>query len=592
MRFALVRRLLRGIWTVLRRRGFRYFGYLLKGVLIPKVAYHVFYAMPWHRWRQITKVGLLGFTLLILVILSFLSDPVFALLVLLVLGGSALLCLTTLRRLELSRMEKRAREFTEAAWLAYTEDTFTRWSDLPVQASTRKAVEAARKANPNEEIVIGRIDQDGRVLGLYSQLPCLESVGEANFLERNRYNLDIVLIEDKVLVRKDYHGERKPFVREWHNLAALFGKANVPAIHHADPDRRILYMNLIPGRTMRDILVYAGAKIRDVQTRDDPQLAGLAPVERSRIKWTRGRELIASCFSEEFLSELEHQLNVIHACGMACLDVKVGNVVIDSITGVPWIVDFERVRFYRSKSSLAFTLRRDQDRINFNQIYGRNLITERSARAALAEQAAELNGWYAPIDFGHGLTVGSFWSVDAGTGRWEFLNRRIVGPLVNGKRVLDLGSNNGIMPIMMLRAGAREVVGVELSPVNVETARLLHSIYEWRDMRRYALRLHTCDMLEILQADWGDFDVVTAFCSLYYLSAEKMAQVVRKAAELAPVMIVQANTKSRSKGGNRKAEKASVPFLKNLLEDNGFPSVEIFAPTNYPRPLLVGRGER
>jgi len=133
-------------------------------------------------------------------------------------------------------------------------------------------------------------------------------------------------------------------------------------------------------------------------------------------------------------------------------------------------------------------------------------------------------------------------------------------PPLTGKRVLDLGSNNGVMSMMMLRAGASEVIGLEISPSHVEKAQLVHSIYEWRDMRRYTLQIHNCDMLETLRTDWGKFDLVTAFCSLYYLEIDDMARVVRKASELAPIMVIQANI------GGSKRKKASVTFLKKLLE--------------------------
>jgi 2-polyprenyl-3-methyl-5-hydroxy-6-metoxy-1,4-benzoquinol methylase len=287
---------------------------------------------------------------------------------------------------------------------------------------------------------------------------------------------------------------------------------------------------------------------------------------------------------------VERQLDLIHMCGVANIGVKKEDIIVDT-TGVPWFTDFERARTFRSTSSVAFAFMRDQDRVKFNQLYGRNLMTERSARVALAAQVAKVQeeqGWYSPIDFGNGFIVGPIWITSHGPGRWEFLNKHVVAPLVTGKRVLDLGSNNGVLPMMMLRAGAREVIGVELSLFHAEAIELVRRIYEWRDMRRYRLTVYNCDMLEILRRDWGKFDVVTAFCSLYYLQADDMARVVYKVSELAPVMVLQANTLSKP---TDRREKASLVFLKKLLEDNGFPKVEVFAPPDYNRPLLVGRIE-
>ena len=83
---------------------------------------------------------------------------------------------------------------------------------------------------------------------------------------------------------------------------------------------------------------------------------------------------------------------------------------------------------------------------------------------------------------------------------------------------------------MMLRAGAREVVAVEFTPAIAEFARLNARILSWRDVRPYDIQVLTGDMRLFLTEDLGVFEVVTAFCSLYYLPEEDMARIIRKAA--------------------------------------------------------------
>jgi hypothetical protein len=68
-----------------------------------------------------------------------------------------------------------------------------------------------------------------------------------------------------------------------------------------------------------------------------------------------------------------------------------------------------------------------------------------------------------------------------------------------------------------------------------------------------------------------------------------MAAVVRRARELAPLMVLQANTATRAEAAEDKAAKSSLEFLAHLLRENGFPAIETFAPPGYARPLLVGR---
>jgi len=98
-------------------------------------------------------------------------------------------------------------------------------------------------------------------------------------------------------------------------------------------------------------------------------------------------------------------------------------------------------------------------------------------------------------------------------------------------------------------------------------------------------------MLEILNRDWGKTDVVTAFCSLYYLSEGDMAIVVQRASEIARLMILQANTATRSEAAQNKSKKASFEFTRQLLKENGFPIIEVFAPPYYNRPLFIGKKE-
>jgi SAM-dependent methyltransferase len=234
--------------------------------------------------------------------------------------------------------------------------------------------------------------------------------------------------------------------------------------------------------------------------------------------------------------------------------------------------------------STPYIAGRDADRATFNQAFGASLITEETARRSLETLKAQVpEGYrdYAPIDFGCGLTVGQIASTDSGTGRWDFFNRHVVAPLVKGGRVLDLGSNNGSLPLMMLRAGAREVVGVEFTPEIAEFARLNARILSWRDLRPYHIQILTGDMRVFLTQDLGRFDVVTAFCSLYYLPEDDMARIIRQAASMNAVLVLQANEAIDNLP-------ARTLDLHRLMRDNGYPEVQVHSPGGFARPLLVG----
>jgi SAM-dependent methyltransferase len=579
-------RFINAFFTLLQRRGLSYLGYLITGVFVPKVAYRLIFTSNLRHIRKVMEI----ISAIIIILINFLLIGLVGCLISLgitfSLGLLVFLGFHFFHKSEIHHLNRMAHDLTCEQQEKIIENQFTRWQYLQVPADTRRAVNAAMAAHSQDDLFIGQIDQDGRVLGVYGSIPGMDMVSSENFLSRKRYKLDIILCDGYVLLRKNFGADHAGFVREWCHLLIMAGKANVPAVYKVDKLNHLLYMNFIPGRTVRDVLVEAGAKIRDGQVLNAPELAMLDPTKRASQVIDRGRTLIAGCLDETFLVKLEEQLNRIHACKIASLDVKYGNVIIHPDDGSPWLVDFENARWYQDSSRFDFLYKRDRDRQRFNYLFHRNLLTEVSARDLLEKQGRKMP-WYAPLDFGNGLTVGPFWSTDAGTGRWEYLNKRVLVPTVKGKRVLDLGSNNGTMPIMMLRSGAKEVIGLELSPIEIERAVLIRQIFEWTDIRAYDLTIHNLNMLEVLHRDWGRFDLVTAFCSLYYLDVEQMERVVCRAAEIAPIMVVQANVSNQQ--DSQKQIKASIPFLKKLLEKNGFPDVKVFAPKKYARPLLIGR---
>jgi hypothetical protein len=134
---------------------------------------------------------------------------------------------------------------------------------------------------------------------------------------------------------------------------------------------------------------------------------------------------------------------------------------------------------------------------------------------------------------------------------------------------------------MMLRAGASEVVAIELKSAIAEIARLNGRILSWRDACRYKLDVVSGDMRVWLTSDFGTFDVITAFCSLYYLPEGDMIRVIRKAAGMGSTLVLQANEAIENLP-------ARARELRELMSLNGYGSVEMFSVAGFARPLLVG----
>ncbi len=433
--------------------------------------------------------------------------------------------------------------------------------------------------------LLGRVDNDGRLLPVCGAASNLTPVDQRDFVPRYRFALDLVQREGETLVRKGFRGNRCAFEREWLALVAIGGRANAPLIVSYDEKSLTLWREFVPGASLRDLLVGAGARILTTDVSADAELAELDPAIASETVWARGRDRMSAAVGDDFVGSLERELDRVHACGVTGFSLTFGNVVVHEATGAPWFIDFDRARVHSSPSGWGFRVARDRDRRLFSRIYGLELVTEGQA----GELLAQVETGYAPVDLGGGVVSPGFWSVDSGTGRWEAVNHGILTPVLAGRRVLDLGSHNGTMALMMLRAGAASVVAVEREPRLVESARRLRRLFEWRDLRRYELHLRCEDMLSAVTGSLPDIDVVTAFCSLYYLTEADMLAVARRASELAPVLVLQAKTDTRSDASERKASKSSVEFLRSVATEAGFEHVEVLGPSGYTRPILVCR---
>ncbi|MCH9647231.1 MAG: methyltransferase domain-containing protein [Deltaproteobacteria bacterium] len=586
------------LMEVLRRRRPSYLLYLVGGYLWPRLRYRTFFHHSPRRVRAAgTFAGMTAFFLLGLITVPWIGIPAG-----IILGLFLALARWSWQSLSEARQRRQRLEGARSRLPSHslltsanpledgaTKDRATKgsaidWQSWEVDGTVRRAVESQREGD--ELVVLGHIDADGKLLSNFGTFPGFDPGSKEDFLNRSRYDLDLVLVQGWVAIRKNFRGDQRTFQKEWTILDQLAGHARVPTVLAVDEKRYHLTRSFLPGDTLNDLLVRSGARIRLSQTATDPDLEALEPPARLAAILERGTQHLQKAVGAGFVAELERQMEVIHSRGVTGLSLTFSNVAVDPVEGLPSFFDFDDGYCHGPDLGFLFALQRDRDRSKFNRLYDRDLLTEGSARALLATPALES---YAPVDLGDGLATRGFWSVDSGTGRWEYLNRRALEGQIEGKRILDLGSHNCVLPLLMLRAGARQVVAVEQSEENCQSARSLEALFHWRDMRSYSLDLKRRDMRAVLTEDWGSFDLVTAFCSLYYLEEEEMAQVVRRAAELAPMMVLQAKNDTRAQATENKAQKSTLTFLKRLLQANGFPQVEEFAPDGFSRPMLLGR---
>jgi hypothetical protein len=445
---------------------------------------------------------------------------------------------------------------------------FTQWSTYPVKATVRKAVESA---DTGDEVLLGRIDQEGRVLCVHGELPFVRLVHEDAFLERMSNDLDIVLRDGLVLLKKEYGTHRMAFAREWYNLKLLERGAHVPHVWKADKKRLILYVNFIPGETFRDLLSRQGVAFETKRGyRGDRHLKVAGEIHDH--------------ISHDILMSLEQQMNCIHRCRIARLDIKVGNFLIGR-DGNIYMLDFE-YPYYLPKWIPFFYVLRDRDRELLNKRLSMNLLTERSVRRALhrhQENPPALGDSSMSMDFGLGLTKGTYWRRDASSAFWESGLRNIL-PDYRDKRILNLGLTEAVFPMLMLRHGAREVVCVGPNRTAHEWIRFIHAVFEWRDNRDYHLKIVPDNGLYLESQDVGPFDIITAFGGLTSFSDSAVAKIVQRCASLTPWLVVCVQKKASGAeyvgGDDDKWIHASMHrFYRN---------VEAYSPGGYPKSFLIG----
>lgn len=213
---------------------------------------------------------------------------------------------------------------------------------------------------------------------------------------------------------------------------------------------------------------------------------------------------------------------------------------------------------------------------------------------AIRARIADFDKWFVHTDFGGGVVARSTSWPDAparsrhmGVSKWEFIIRRNL-PDLQGKRVLDLGCNNGLMAIHMARQGAREVVGIDSMnywPRWKEQADFVKSALEWRCQTTYNTRYLELEMKDLPDHELGRFDIVTAFNSFYYLEASEMERVTRHLSTVADVFLVQCNTADHPSLHPRPTPK----FVEAILRKCGFPTTHMDWPWDRPRRGLIPR---
>jgi hypothetical protein len=437
----------------------------------------------------------------------------------------------------------------------------------------------------NDEIPLAAIDQDGFLCPLFKQLWPASCIDASAFLPRRRFELMVVDHRGWVGVRKRFRGHKAAFLDELEaTLDLTAAGCRVAPILGVDFERLSITFAYIDGVVLRQALAEAGAPLQDRDVPPNLRRLGYRRFERERREV--GRRLVDSVLDSETIEGLGHAMLAIHRAGYVLEDVKYGNMIIEATTRTPYFIDCERALPLREHSRSTATYLRDRDADKLNRLVGTNLITaKRLRRHSLLTSATT----YSPFYAGTGIRWGPIWNPDLGTLRWRQTLAKYV-PVPHGGRILDLGANNGFNALQMLRAGAREVIGVEIDPAAIQQGLFVKQLFEWADNIEYRFSYVQGSHAEAGSMNLGKFDLVTAFCTLYYLNADAMARTVSDLSAVADALVLQCNNeRSIERDDPETFTKASLPFNVELVRNNGFPNVAVIERAGSDRPLVIAR---
>ena len=446
--------------------------------------------------------------------------------------------------------------------------------------------------NQAREVIIGEIDQDGFCMSYFGPIQNVSTVSENEFLKRKKFNIKLVALGGYIGCKKDYKGNKLSFINEIRALHILgLAGCNVSSIMDVDFNNLTLTVSYIFGPILREELAKKGAILRDRDVENSPNFLRLEPKEREFKRITQGKKFLYEIIDSQFVEELFVELKKIHESKFIYNDIKYGNIIIEKESGKPYLIDFDNTIQYPKLGRNFFRILRNREIEKFNLHFNTEKLTYKKIREKII-RIENNDDIYAPVYFGSDLKIGNIWDVGSGYGRWHYILKSNLPPL-SGKHILDLGANNAFISINMLRSGAKEVIGIELSSNYIAQGNFVKAGFEWVDNTQYNFKYIRANMKEIPTMNLNKFDIVFALCSLYYLSTDSITNLVQYISNITDIFVVQCNIEKNINRSNADTyRKASLDYNKKILKSNGFPVIQIINPYRYARPLIIGRKEK
>lgn len=129
----------------------------------------------------------------------------------------------------------------------------------------------------------------------------------------------------------------------------------------------------------------------------------------------------------------------------------------------------------------------------------------------LRKEIQKLRPWYQNVKFNDEVTAVSSHSKLSGEYAWNYI-KQLLPDSLEGKRILDLGSNAGLFCIRAAQMGAEEVIGIEREPKHLRQCAFLKKYFDISNVKFINGNLET-----LTSMDLGRFDIILAVSVLYWV---------------------------------------------------------------------------
>ena len=149
----------------------------------------------------------------------------------------------------------------------------------------------------------------------------------------------------------------------------------------------------------------------------------------------------------------------------------------------------------------------------------------------ITKKIKDLVPWYQCIDLNGIMTLkrgDNYFNANAGEKTWNTIKTFLPSSLDNN-RILDLGCNAGFYSIKSSLLGAKEVVGIELSPIFFEQALFIKEFFEEVSSRKLNVKYIKSDIGNLDLDNIGNFDYIFAIAILYHIGKHKYGKYTENA---------------------------------------------------------------